>query len=89
MTIDFLALWLWALAGQHFGRETYTHVADNLPWPWFQGHTRARAIVLSVTVGLMWPGVLVLNELCRIPAVDRWVTAFVTPPRHQETPPEA
>ncbi|MFI7116871.1 hypothetical protein [Amycolatopsis sp. NPDC049868] len=89
MTTDvFSVVLLWAVAGQHFGREAYAEVAAKVPWPWFQGHTRARAIVISITVGLTWPGVLLLDELCRIPAVERRVTAFLTPPRHQEAPPK-
>lgn len=79
----FLAAALWGVGGLYFGGRVYRYAAASIPWPWFQGHTKGRAVVLSVAVGLTWPVALVVKEFLDVPWVRRLASA-VTGTRSQK-----
>jgi hypothetical protein len=80
----FLAAVLWGIGGLHFGSRVYRRLGASIPWPWFQGHTRGRAVVLSVAVGVSWPVALVAKEFLSVPWVWRVACAITGPRPHKD-----
>lgn len=68
---------IYAAVGVAIGHRVFTKLRSPLPWPWFQGQTKARIVFFSVAVGVLWPGALVTAALFEIPFFARWFTAFV------------
>lgn len=80
----FLAAVLWGIGGLHFGGRVYRYTAASMPWQWFQGHVKGRAVVLSVAVGLTWPVVLVVKEFLDVGWVWRLASAITGPRPRQD-----
>jgi hypothetical protein len=62
-----LTVLLWTAAGLHIGHETYIALREPFPWQWFQGHVKARAVVLSVAAA------------CAGQPCCCWITSAVAP----------
>jgi hypothetical protein len=76
---DLLVLGMvWVPWGLVIGRDTYDDLRSPVPLQWYQGRTRARAVVVAVVAGICWPAVLIVDDLRRVPAVFRWLMAFIT-----------
>ncbi|MFD9895118.1 hypothetical protein ACFWY9_37735 [Amycolatopsis sp. NPDC059027] len=74
---DYITLVVWAGVGVWFGVTLYRDLRAPLPWQWFQGQVKTRAVVLAVAFGAIWPGMVLLDLLCRVPGARRWVLAFI------------
>ncbi|WP_125675512.1 hypothetical protein [Amycolatopsis sp. WAC 04182] len=75
----FSAISLWLLGFMYFSQHAYERLSESMPWQWFQGHTKGRAIVLSVAIGIGWPAVVILKQFEGVPFVMK-AADFVTRP---------
>ncbi|MBE1572983.1 hypothetical protein ACFORH_42870 [Amycolatopsis roodepoortensis] len=75
----FCTLVLWILGFIDFTQRLYRYLSSSMPWQWFQGHTKGRAVVLSIAVGLVWPVVVILKQLENVPFVMKFAESVALP----------